>query len=702
MRILADTNRSYHEDDALNIESKSFSNTAPECAKGSAGESREKSSSGVSHITEGVYGGLKSGVIGKIMTSYKAPSSKKKDTRINRIVYRIFGFLSKLINSSFIVSGAPSLVRKLLSAKLRVYGTFLATYGIYTTLFWLARNFLLTDDNKVYEVFFGVGLIILSLPLLFSGATLSSALRTTDFGAVVKSVTGIPLESMKTEETYGRLNYSFILGVIAGVLSFAIGPFKIAAFLCLLAAVWIIASRPEFGVVAVSFLLPFASIGLLVFILAVTAFFFFVKIVRRKRYMKGELLDITVFVLIVSIFFGGAVSVSPRSFGASVLYCALLASYFLTVNLIKSRAWLERMTTALTTGVSLASGILLLCRIGDGTIGGVSKAASGLFGSGMLTKALDSGYAGELSLLAVMLLSVSVSSFLKPQAEKSRLHMIAGVVLTAYLTFADGVGAHTVAALIGFIMVFIVYSKKTLYAFFLLVGVAIVSSFFFPGLFSTIGGYTDSAIQGISKTGASVWKGVISLISDNFAAGVGFGKDAFAAAYPSYAVAGTESAPHASSLYLEIWAELGIVGLILLFVFFFMFVACVFTLLSRLDSAIAHPALHHSGVRAYKPESIEELRHLPKGAGASKNFSRAQFRLSGRIGAAAPFCGIVAIAVCGMFDHVWYDEGVFLGFWLTVSLSASWVRTIREETEDIISSYRDCKDPCVDAEIDIV
>ena len=99
--------------------------------------------------------------------------------------------------------------------------------------------------------------------------------------------------------------------------------------------------------------------------------------------------------------------------------------------------------------------------------------------------------------------------------------------------------------------------------------------------------------------------------------GIGVGERAWRAIYPHFAVSGTKTVMHAHNLFLEVWAELGAVGL------------AVFLLLVGVNIA-----------------------------GAVKE---------GRRAAALSLSGAL---VMGSFDHLWYYPGMLVPFFAFLSLCA--------------------------------
>ena len=113
--------------------------------------------------------------------------------------------------------------------------------------------------------------------------------------------------------------------------------------------------------------------------------------------------------------------------------------------------------------------------------------------------------------------------------------------------------------------------------------------------------------------------------------GIGLGYENFSARYRPYAVSGTETVIHTHQIFLQIFCELGVIG-VLLFLFFLGW------LLSRL---------------------------LKKSSQIEKNHEMQRFGGGG---------ALFGVLIMGMFDNVWYHYGVFCLFWIMAALSSSYAR----------------------------
>lgn len=145
----------------------------------------------------------------------------------------------------------------------------------------------------------------------------------------------------------------------------------------------------------------------------------------------------------------------------------------------------------------------------------------------------------------------------------------------------------------------------------LLLAVPFLPNNFRARLFS-IGDLGESSIRYRLLT----WQGSLKMLAAH-PFGIGVGERAWRAIYPHFAVSGTKTVMHAHNLFLEVWAELGAVGL------------AVFLLLVGVSIA-----------------------------GAVKG---------GRRAAALSLSGAL---VMGSFDHLWYYSGMLVPFFAFLSLCA--------------------------------
>ena len=108
--------------------------------------------------------------------------------------------------------------------------------------------------------------------------------------------------------------------------------------------------------------------------------------------------------------------------------------------------------------------------------------------------------------------------------------------------------------------------------------------------------------------------------------GIGVGNAAFAQVYPRYAVSGTESTVHTHQIFLQIGCEMGIPGVAVFLCFLLILAFMIFSCIRSLTG---------------------ERRGSSLAAG----------------------CAVLGCLVMGMFDHIWYHQGMFCLFWSICALA---------------------------------
>ena len=111
-------------------------------------------------------------------------------------------------------------------------------------------------------------------------------------------------------------------------------------------------------------------------------------------------------------------------------------------------------------------------------------------------------------------------------------------------------------------------------------------------------------------------------------AGIGIGSDAFTRVYVRFAESGAEYAMHSHNMLLQIFTELGIVGIVV-------FVACVFLCVQAGLELVRFGSTRAKGERAVCVAAISAL--------------------SGAL-------------LQGLTDHIWFNYRVFFTFWFVLAM----------------------------------
>ena len=620
-----------------------------------------------------IYHLIKTGFFGYIFSGYRselnAPFfSGLRSSKTSRHFSELRYGLCRRFESSVILNGITYFGKYLLGCRLRVYGAFFASFGFYTAFSAFLYSMFSGETASVADhpyILPALVMILASIPLVMSKRTLSQALRRSLFGRFVMLATGFTEDDVSdTLGTGGHQGIPFLFGIVCGAMTYYVSPLYIllgmAAFLWL----YLVMIRPELGVLTLFFAMPLFPTMLLGAVTAYTVFCTFIKVLRGKRILRIEPIDITVMAFAVLLFFGGTVSLSDQSLKPALLMVCFIFAYFLTVGLMTTRAWLVRCSTACVLSATLISlyGIFMYF-----TGGGYSSSAwldsemfSGIGGRAVATLE-NPNMLGEY---LILILPIAVGMLIGRGEGLRRIPAffcigIMGVCLI--LTWSRGAWLGLIFAALLFLFMWHRRSVWVILAGFASIPVlpmilpdSIVSRF------TSIGNMTDSS----TSYRVYIWRATINMIEDNLTTGIGIGEGAWDRLYPLYAYLGVEAAPHSHNLYLQIWLELGIIGLLVFVVFLFLLYQSGFTLFSRLSGNcdLSTPDLSGSLLRQNLSEGLDLSLELER--------SKTQLRLS----AAAPLCGIFAVLVQGMTDYAWYNYRLYLMFWLVCGLASAYAR----------------------------
>ncbi len=626
---------------------------------------------------EYIYNGLKTGVVGALFTSYNSG-----ETENGKGTSKLRAVLSSAFNDGFTVKAAKRISDVMMMLRLRVYGMFLATFGIYTFLFELFDSFLLSESRQVFGIIFAVVLIFCSVPLILSEKHLIEAMSESALGRFIsKTAKNGTFEHEKTG--VGRVSHGFILGVAAGSIGYFTSPYKVAFGIILLVLIWVILSKPELGIAAVSFLIPFISAKLSIVLLLVTAAAFSVKVIRGKRYVCFETVDAAVLGVLLTVLLGGIVALHPGAHRESLTYVLLIIVYFLTVNLLKTKAWLDCTTVALVFGLSVSCLFRTVGNVGDVAFGNVSANLADMFG-GSLTGQLLSGDESITSVISVTAIPLTVSLFMRPAFRLAKGYALAALAVLLFPCISNGTFCAFLAVIGATLLLLLMYSRRSLYI--VLAGATVIpaASLLFPSAFARVSAYVGNEVSEAASLRAPLWENTLRVMSDFLFGGIGFGKESFSGIASMISSTG-ESIPHSYNTYLQLWVETGVFGVVIFLAFAWLLVSSAFTMFKRVDNARKNPALRTRGLRINSPDSLSGFTAEKKGTNIKLSVN--QYSVSRRIGAAAPLCSILGMLVYGCFDYIWYDEKVFLMFWLTAGLCSAYVRSARKETDDIELSY---------------
>ncbi len=606
-------------------------------------------------LSDKIYNALINGFFGYIFTAYSSELVAYRDgfvvsffkggSRSRKLLRIIREYLSRNFETSFILKKLRLWVCRLAFVPLKLYGSFLLTFGSYTLLMYFMHLALpvMGEADSDY-IYVGGVVCIIALPLYFSSLSLAEAVRRGKItAALFVDVFGYKDENF--QDKYNKKNskpvISVLLGLCAGLSTALFHPLLILLALALFVLCTVIIITPEIGVLLTLFGLPFFSLFsnptlLLTAFVIVTSFSYIIKIVRGKRILKLELVDISVLFFIVMTLFAGAVTVGGKSsYYAALISCVLIFGYVLVVNLIRTEAWLRRCTMALvSSGAVVALAGVLQYMLGYSVNNWLDRSYFPDI-AGRATSVFDNP--NFLGAYLALVLPIAIYRTVTVKSRSARLlGFIVCMLMTVCTVFTWSRGAW-LAVIISVVIFFMVFSRKTLRALYALVALIPFLPFVLPSnvvsRFMSIGSMADSSTSYRVYT----WRGSIALFKDNFFGGIGYGAEAFERLYPAYAYAGMESAVHSHSLYLQIMISMGIGGL-----------AC-FALI----------------ILFYFQKSLE--------------YMKAPVSRESMLLCAASACATLAVLIMGLFDYVWYNYRIFFLFWTVLALGVAAVRIGKRE-----------------------
>ncbi len=599
-------------------------------------------------------------IIAFIMTSYDAVSEKLANVRPiakirekaakNRSFRRFSMWLSRLVDRRGVVSVRRRITNAALSLPLMSYGVFLFSFGLGTVIIYTLKEFAIAEtDGTLASLITGLASIVVSIFLVSSKLDLSEAiLGSSILNFALVSVLGLRRERFESEDAAGRnaSNVSvfipLLVGLIPGVLTYFVDAEYFLIGTAALLTVYMILTSPESGIILTVLLLPFLPTMWLAGLVGLTALSLILKAVRGKRVIKFTLLDFTVLLFCIVVSFGYFLSADMASSMKPVLLLlGFLVAYFLVKNLMRSTDLAVRSIKCMAFSGFLVSayGIYQFFFTRLETIWQDNDLFASLEGRVVSTF----GNPNVLGEYLIVIIPVTLALMLSQDSKLRGLLyflMLAADTCCLAFTYSRGAWLGMALGLLFFVLFLGRYSVAGIIG-----GCALLpfASLLLPAnvalRFSSITNLADTS----TTYRINIWRGVANMIKDNLAVGVGIGEGAFAAVYADYSLPGIEAAPHAHSLYLQILASSGVIGLLV-------FVLFVFVLYQLIFSYIASP------------------------------YTRCGRMLT--LGLAA---GITAILAQGFTDYIFYNYRVFLFFWMTVGLVRALVYA--QKSEAVYNEY---------------
>ena len=593
---------------------------------------------------ESVFGSLcdkcseqtENGIIGSFMTSYSDKKEKfdssviaaavRHATHGRGIVRRAKRLIARCFEKSIFMNLAEQLKTKALGCPAKTYGAFFATFGIYTSLIFLIKKYALFATAASFrDLFCGIALIILALPLLFSTKTLSAALGSSVLiRALLSDVRGASAAGRRTRTAVSGAvrSWAIIAGIAAGMLTYFIPPYIFLLALFLVVLISLLLAYPESGVSLALLTAPFLSITG-----HPSAVGYTIKLLRGKRTMVFGPAEAAVTAFLLLTLAGGLFIPGGGDPTEAILRASMMLVYFLAVNTVKSR---QRLATCIR--LVLISATLI-------SFTGIAQYMLGKATYDWLDSSLFADIAGRstsvfsnpntLAYFIITVFPLSLAAFVLGSDARSRF--IAGfsalsLLLCTVVTWSRGAWIGLAVSAFMFMLMMTPRAIAVVPAATTAVSLACIL------LPNTLGARIDSITSLADSANyyrVRIWNGVCRIIGRYSGGGIGIGEDVFTQVYVRVAAPEVWHASHAHSLWLQTLTELGIAGLIVFLT------ALVF--------------IWQKSAECVRLSTDKKLSVMCGGC----------------------ICGVIALTISGFFDFVWYNNTVLFMFWAVAGLASA-------------------------------
>ncbi len=567
---------------------------------------------------------------GKTATGTCLATPSMRMTRTKRMRLR----LSAEIESSYVLGLVRELFTKLFYCEVGMYATLLLVFGAYTVFTALLKALLFDASVPMTDYITATAVAGSAVFALSSRKPLAEALKDSVLTHLfLIDICEIPEEKFKDRPKSNRgRSVAGIVGLVLGLMTWFVSPLKLLGALALCALSWLIFCCPEAGIIVSVFSAPFLCFAerpsmTLGIMMLYTAAVYLIKYLRGKRVIKLRLADIPVAFFAIILLCGGIGSTDGGSWLYAGLMFLLLGIYFLTANLGVTEKYLNAAAMALQASATVVS------------IWGLYEYFLGIAKPEWLDMTLYSGISGRiavafenpniLSVYLIMAFPLCLRTLFSAKSGRGRflaLLSTISVLLCTLFTWSRGAWLGMAVGSVIYLTYIWKYTPALLPI--PLLG-AITAACLLPDSFGARIFNFFSLTDSTNYYRMGVWRAASRLLGRVWISGTGVGEQAFSLAYAAYASPGMETAPHAHSLYLEIFVETGIFG-----------------------------------IAAFLISMMLIMR---------RGFGFAGSGRGGRLGtlSVAALSGVISCLISGIFDYSWYSYRVFFIFWFLLGLASA-------------------------------
>ncbi len=541
---------------------------------------------------------------------------------------------------------------------MRNYGIVLFTMALFTCGTFLVQDYVSIFNSSLSSLITGIVLGVISLPMMASSKSIANILFSKRLPkALLFGFLGMRDDDYmeaQDDKPHSSPSIALLVGMIFSVISYFISPLWTLAIIGILFLAYEVLITPESGIIIVILSLPFTSTLVMSIIgLYVTACYI-IKCVVGKRTVKFEFIDFWASLLIAFTIYSGFVSFDiSSSIKDMLLTVALMSSFFVVSNLVRSKEWYRRCIVAICISSTITSiiGIVQFIFGKIGIIWDKMSAFSEIHSSATATFGDSDSFALYLVVsLAFLLLFIFSGKRAKIHAIGIICSFINTVALALTCSKVGYIGA--IAMIIAFLLI---YHRNTIYLVLVGVGTTIILNFALPEQAKDILSSIVSNPQNSHAYRVELFRDMLEIIKAR-PFGIGAGREAFMQAYAS--ITGGDGAINSGNLYLQVILNTGIIGLVIALSFI--------VVLFRLCFSYASKA----------PNNLH------------------------RINALAGLSALVGVLTAGFYSYVFEEKTILVLTCIAIALSLAYIRIEHESYDAPRSDSIDFLSADVEIELD--
>ncbi len=466
--------------------------------------------------------------------------------------------IGEAVEESRVLGTAKRLLQRLLYVPMMSYGVFIFSFGLFTTVTQAILYFLLgANDGAALDLFVGLALVLLSLPVIFKGyEPMIEHFGESVIGNLMFRVfqkTRLTKEVKTSKPTF----LFFIAGTAVGLLTYFAPPLWLLLAIGLLIAAICVLYVPETGVCLILFFFPFFSgvehaSSLCAGAILYTGICMLLKVIVGRRSMSFGLLDGAVLMFGLIVLSTGMAG--DASADGALLYVGMISGYFTLSNLLRSPAWIKRSLAALTVSSLLVT---------------VTGIPSLFWNYNVQIALLNDPIIATIYLLAVTPIALAMLA----QSERARVRLLYFLVLVADIAYLLLLGspAGVFALCIELLGFFLFYTRKTWTALVILVLLLpFVSYFFLPDFRALVDQLTASGRMELNRA-------LFGVLGQAPLTGIGMSDSVLMEAIAFETAVDLSQ----SSTWIRLLVQVGVPGLLAFLLFVLLWYASGFTLLRK-------------------------------------------------------------------------------------------------------------------------